>query len=219
MADATNSRAGAAIYTRSFLRIYDPVVHGFNLPVLWGCRSARVQRLYDDLASPNHLDVGVGTGHYLDRCRFRARPRRLVLLDLNPNSLARTCRRVARHRPEVRLADVLRPLEPRPAGFDSVGLANLLHCLPGAMRSKAIAFDHLAGVMNPDAVLFGSTLLGRGAPASRPARLVMHVLNRRGVFSNTEDDRASLHAALAERFTDVRVEVVGLMALFCARKG
>ena len=219
MADATNNRAGAAIYTRSFLRIYDPVVHGFNLPVLWRCRSARVQRLYDDLASPNHLDVGVGTGHYLDRCRFRTRPQRLVLLDLNPNSLARTCQRVARLRPEARLGDVLRPLTPRPASFDSVGLANLLHCLPGPMPSKAVAFDHLAAVMHPGAVLFGSTLLGRGAPASRPARLVMHVLNRRGVFSNTEDDHASLQASLEERFTEIQVEVVGVMALFCARKG
>ena len=176
-----------------------------------------MQSLYDELASANHLDVGVGTGFYLDRCRFRQPPERIVLMDLNPNSLAHASRRIARYHPEVRRGDVLRPLEPQPEPFESVGLANLLHCLPGPMARKAAAFDHLAAVMNPGAVLFGSTLLGRGVRGSWPARFVMRQINRRGVFSNTEDDLPSLRAALEERFTDVEVEVVGLMALFTAR--
>ena len=73
--------------------------------------------------------------------------------------------------------------------------------------------------MNEDAVLFGSTLMGRGVDATPAARGVMAVLNRRGVFSNREDDPASLEAELGRRFEDVRVEIVGQMALFTARAG
>lgn len=212
-----DSAAGAAIYTPFVLGYYDEVIHGFNLPVLWGCRSARVQRLYDEWASPNHLDVGVGTGLCLDRCRFRERPRRIVLLDLNENSLAHTARRIARYRPEVRHADVMAPLDPAPAAFDSVGLSLLLHCLPGPMENKARAFDHVAAVMKPGAVLFGATLVGRGVRVPWLSRQVLRVLNRRRIFSNQQDDPASLRSALERRFRSVQVDVAGLMALFVAR--
>jgi len=217
MANAQASEAGAALYTPFVLRFYDPVVHGFNLPVLWRCRSARVQRLYDRYASTNHLDVGVGTGLYLDRCRFRRPPVRIELMDLNPHSLVHTSRRIRRYRPQTREGDVLHPLDPRPAPFDSVGMATFLHCVPGPMAQKAVAFDHVAAVMNPGAVLFGSTLLGRGVRMPRLTSLVIRSLNRRGIFSNLEDDLPSLQGALERRFRDVEVEVVGLMALFVAR--
>ena len=62
MEHTDDSQAGAALYTPFVLRFYDPVVHGFNLPVLWRCRSARVQRLYVEFASATPLDIGVGAG-------------------------------------------------------------------------------------------------------------------------------------------------------------
>lgn len=217
MSDRRVTEAGAAIYSRWFLHVYDPIVHGFNLPVLWRCPSPLVQGLYDELSSPNHLDVGVGTGRYLAHCRFGRQPTRIALLDMNPNSLAHAGRRIGHYRPEILHGDVLRPLAPPPAPFDSVGMANLLHCLPGPMSRKAAALDNLAAVMQPGAVLFGSTLMGRGVPSTWAARVMMRQLNRRGVFSNRDDDPASLVAALERRFEDVRVDLVGQMALFSAR--
>lgn len=218
MAESQDSAAGAALYSPLVLRFYDPVVHGFNLPVLWRCPTRRVQRLYDEHASANHLDVGVGTGFYLDRCRFRSAPQRLVLFDLNPNSLACTARRLARYRPSTQGGDVLEPLAPPPAPFDSVGMATFLHCVPGPMEHKARAFDHVAAVMNPGAVVFGSTVLGRGVRVPWSSRMVMRSMNRRGIFANAQDDPTSLRAALEARFDDVELDVVGLMALFAARK-
>jgi SAM-dependent methyltransferase len=217
MTEPSDSAAGAALYSPFVLRFYDPVVHGFNLPVLWRCRTGRVQRLYDEHASANHLDIGVGTGYYLDRCRFQVPPKRIVLFDLNPNSLACTARRLARYEPTTQAGDVLAPFDPAPAAFDSVGMATFLHCVPGPMEHKARAFDHVAAVMNAGAVVFGSTLLGRGVRVPWTSRLVMRAMNRRGIFSNANDDPTTLRAALDARFDDVEIEVVGLMALFVAR--
>jgi hypothetical protein len=42
----------------------------------------------------------------------------------------------------------------------------------------------------------------------------MDFYNKKGIFSNEQDDLISLERALAERFDHVEVEVVGCVALF-----
>jgi hypothetical protein len=93
----------------------------------------------------------------------------------------------------------------------------LLHCLPGSMESKAVVFDHLQALMDPNAVLFGSTLLQGGVTRSWLATRLMALYNRRGIFSNERDDLDGLTRALDQRFRDVSVTVVGCIALFSGR--
>ena len=93
----------------------------------------------------------------------------------------------------------------------------LLHCLPGSIESKAAAFDHVKPLMTPGAVVFGSTLLQGGVRRSWLARRLMETYNRKGIFSNRDDDLDGLKRALGRRFRDVSIEVVGCAALFSAR--
>ena len=104
-------------------------------------------------------------------------------------------------------------------GFDSVGLNYLLHCLPGDMESKSVVFDHIAALMNSEGVVFGSTLLPGSVTRKWVAKRLMNVYNRKGVFSNAQDDLESLERAMRQRFTEVSVEVVGCAALFSGRVG
>ena len=104
-----------------------------------------------------------------------------------------------------------------PAKFDSVGINYLLHCLPGSIESKAAALDHLEALMNPGAVLFGSTLLQGGVRRTWLARGLMAAYNWKGIFSNRGDDIEGLKRELGRRFEDVRVEVAGCAALFSGR--
>ena len=101
--------------------------------------------------------------------------------------------------------------------FDSVGINYLLHCLPGSIESKCVAFDHLKALMNPGAVLFGSTLLQGGVRRHWLARRLMDAYNRKGIFSNQGDDSAGLTRELGRRFREVSVEVVGCAALFSGK--
>ncbi len=64
---------GQAVYGRNTLAFYDLTVLGISNPLIWECSTAHIQSLYDRHATPNHLDVGVGTGCYLDRCRLGRR--------------------------------------------------------------------------------------------------------------------------------------------------
>lgn len=208
---------GQAVYTATSLRIYDAMVLGFSNRFLWGCPTRELVALYDDNVSANHLDAGVATGYFLDRCRFPDPSPRLCLLDLNDLCLATAAARVARYRPETLCANVMAPVEGQGEPFDSLGIMYLLHCLPGPMARKAVAFANLKPLLREGARVFGAAVLGRGVPHNLLGRLVMDFYNARGIFGNGEDDLAGLEAALAGQFRDVAVWQRGTVALFTAR--
>jgi SAM-dependent methyltransferase len=210
--------AGQAVYTPRTLRIYDFLVLGISNRWIWKCSTSELLALYDANVSSNHLDVGVGTGYYLDRCRFPCESPRVALLDLNTNCLVAAADRIARYSPERHQANVLEPLDLDVPKFDSIGVNYVFHCLPGAIAEKSVALTHLLELLNPGGVLFGSTLLHSGVRRSWAARRLMRIYNRKQVFSNTEDDLAGLDEAFAARFSNYELRVVGCAALFAAER-
>jgi 2-polyprenyl-3-methyl-5-hydroxy-6-metoxy-1,4-benzoquinol methylase len=209
--------AGQAVYTRRMLRLYDFIVLGLSNRFVWKCPTRRLEAHYNQHVTANHLDVGVGTGYFLDRCRFPFNAPRIALMDLNPNTLEFASKRIARYKPKTYRRNVLDPIALDAKKFESVGVNYLLHCLPGSMASKSVVFDHLKALMSPNAVLFGSTLLQRGVPQNWCARRLMDVYNKQGIFSNQDDGLKDLKWALSQRFGEVSVEVVGCAALFSGR--
>jgi SAM-dependent methyltransferase len=211
---AANIEAGHAFYTKRALRLYDLAILGFFSRVAWRCPAGRILQHYDEHVSANHLDVGVGTGYFLDRCQYPSTSPRLALMDLNTNCLDVAAQRTARYQPETYCANVLEPLPFAAPTFDSVGMNYLLHCIPGTIESKAIAFEHLKALTNPGAVIFGATLLHDGVHRNWLARQVMARNNKHGIFSNIHDDLAGLEAALGAHLRQPTIEVVGCVALF-----
>ena len=209
--------AGQAVYTRRTLALYDLVVLGVSNRFIWKCPTPRLVAHYNRHLGASHLDVGVGTGYFLDRCRFPVAAPRVALMDLNAASLDCAARRIARYRPERYRRNVLEPIACDAAPFDSIGINYLLHCLPGDIAAKAVVFDHLEPLLKPGATLFGATLLHGGVPHSGPAQRLMALYNRKGIFANREDDLDGLHRELGRRFATVEIEVVGCAALFSAR--
>ncbi len=216
-ASAEEVRAGQAVYTKRVLSAYDFIVLGVSNRFVWKCPTRRLLEHYDAHVTANHLDVGVGTGYFMDKCRFPSAAPRIALMDLNPETLDFASRRIARHNPATYQRNVLEPFNIGVHGFDSVGVNYLFHCLPGSIQSKAVAFDHLKAHMNPGAVIFGSTLLSGGVPVGRLGRRLMSVYNAKGIFSNREDTLNGLERELAARFRTVSIETVGCAALFSAR--
>lgn len=209
--------AGHAFYTKRSLAVYDLAILGCFSRVAWKCPARRVLAHYDTHVSANHLDVGVGTGYFLDRCTYPSAPPRLALMDLNTVCLEVAADRVARYRPEIYEANVLEPLTIDAVKFDSIGMNYLLHCVPGTIRAKAVVFEHLKALANPGATMFGATLLHDGVRRNWMARQVMARNNRHGIFSNTDDDLDGLEWALAQYLTDTEVSVEGCVGLFSGR--
>lgn len=206
--------AGQAIYTKSLLPFYDLYVLRLSSRLIWRCPVKHVLKLYDRHVTANHLDVGVGTGFFLDRCFWPTSRPRIALMDLNPNCLEAARRRLARYRPEVYRANVLEPIQHEIEKFDSISLSWLLHCLPGTIYTKASVFEHLKALLNPGGVIFGATLLHDGVRHSRASRRLMALYNSRGIFTNVHDDIEGLKKVLGASFPGITVEIVGCAALF-----
>ena len=208
--------AGQAAFTRTTLSFYDWLLE-FTCERIWRCPIERTLDLYAQHLSSNHIEVGVGTGYFLDHSRFPASQPRLALLDLNPHCLEHTARRLRRYAPEVYRVNALAPIEINARHADSLAINYVLHCLPGAFPEKGAAFEHLRPLLNPGGVLFGSTVLRLGVPCDLRARAFMRLYNARRVFSNLQDSLAGLTQALECHFDDVRVDVVGCVARFSGR--
>src|SRR6185436_10450612 len=157
------AHAGSRIYTKSTLSIYDIYVLRFSGRFAWQCSAPLVVDFYNRYISANHLEVGVGTGYFLDKCRFPSYTSPLLaLVDLNPNRLQGAAKRLSRYSPLAYQANALEPLSIGATGFDSAGLSYLLHSLPGSMLRKGIVFKNLKSLINKDGVVFGTTILGQG---------------------------------------------------------
>lgn len=209
--------AGHAFYTRRTLAFYDAAILGFFSRTAWRCPASRVLRHFDQHVTDEHLDVGVGTGYFLDRCRFQSSSPRIGLFDLSEPCLERAAARIARYEPEVHRGSVLEPIHLAVAPYRSASLNYVLHCLPGTLEAKAVAFDHLGAVLQPGATVFGATLLSGGVHRNWYARLLMASNNRVGIFSNANDDLDGLRKILDHRFSEVTIETVGCVALFSGR--
>jgi 2-polyprenyl-3-methyl-5-hydroxy-6-metoxy-1,4-benzoquinol methylase len=159
----------------------------------------------------------VGTGYFLDRCKFPTVNPRLALMDLNPNCLERAGKRVARYNPAKYCRNVLEPIKINAHKFDSIGMMNLLHCLPGDISSKGVVFENLRALLNDGGVIFGSTILYRGVERSPLASYTLKLSNRMGFMTNLDDDSEGLKQVLKQHFSQSRLTVIGCVALFRGR--
>ena len=210
--------AGAAVYTKFVLSIYDPLVIRFENAWVWKCPSPLMLDHYNRHVSGNHLEVGVGTGYLLDNCQFPVDDPTIALMDLNPNPLKVTAARIRRHRPATYLANVWEPIKIDMPSLDSIGLNYLLHCLPGNMRAKGIVFRNLKPLLNSSGgVLFGTTILGQDTKPNLLAKTLLRAYNAKGIFSNTHDNLDDLVSGLQDNFREYSVEVVGCVAFFTGR--
>ncbi len=215
---AQEIQAGQAVYNQRTLRMYDFIVLGVSNRLIWRCPTPRQVDHYDKHVSANHLDVGVGSGYFLDNCHFPVESPRLVLMDLNKHSLEFTAERIRRFHPQSVCCNVLSPIDYSDQPFDSIGVNYLLHCLPGSMKDKSVAFDHLSEHLAAGGCLFGATILHQGVKRSLAARWLMRFYNGRGIFSNEQDSLEDLSSALHCRFRHVHIDIVGCVALFSAYK-
>jgi SAM-dependent methyltransferase len=206
--------AGQREYSRLFLRIYDPLILGLFSPFVWRCPTKHLVEGYRTHVDQRHLDVGPGTGYFLERAGLPdGSP--VTLLDPNVNVLRHASRRL--HRLDVTTieADVLKTL-PVEGGFDSAALNGVLHCLPGPISRKAAAVANVAAVLAPTGVLFGGSILGKSGRHTWLARTMLKANNRRGTFDNLDDTEDGLRQILEESFDRVEMETVGSMAIFAA---
>jgi hypothetical protein len=216
MNNKTPIETGHQIYNRFVLSVYDWWVLGFSNSLLWRCPTKLLREVFVKNATTNHLDVGVGTGYYLNKC-FGNIKLRLALLDINQNSLNSAAAKVSRFQPEIYRANVLRSFDMKCDRFDSISLFYLLHCIPGKFADKTIIFDNLRPYLNESGVVFGTTILGKGVKTGYFARALMNMYNKKGIFNNKNDSLDGLSSCLQYHFEEVNIQTIGCVAIFSCK--
>jgi len=205
---------GQSEYTPFFLKIYDPVILGFFTRFVWRCPTTRLVEGYRRHIRPRHLDVGPGTGYFLERAGL-PEGGAVTILDPNTTVLDHVTRRLQRLDITAVEADVCKPL-PISGPFDSAALNGVIHCLPGPLTRKAAAVANVAAVLAPTGVFFGATILGTSGRHTRLARIFLNANNRRGTFDNLGDTEEGVREILGASFEQVDLETVGSFAIFSA---
>ncbi|OSC99542.1 S-adenosyl-L-methionine dependent methyltransferase [Trametes coccinea BRFM310] len=224
----TTLAPSASVYTQLALRFYDFVVLTVSNYWAWRCPTGSVLLPFyqQHIGDSAHLEIGAGTGYYpAASCARLAKGVKLVtLLDLNPNTLAYARARLAnagfRGDIEAVQHDVFDVLpETMRARYDSVALVYLFHCLPGTFPKKATdVFRNVVPALAEGGIVYGATILGWSAQHNWLGTRLMNLYNGKGIFGNAQDTVEGLRAALDETFEECEVRVVGVVALFTARR-
>lgn len=217
--DNDHSLSGdASMYTKPVLRIYDPIALGMVCPIAWRCSRGTMLQFFNDNVRGKHLDIGPGTGFFLDKATYPVEHPDIVVADLNELVLRTTEKRIIRYRPRTMVQDALMPLQTDEV-FESIAIQNVLHCLPGTMKDKAVVFDNLIPNLGTGGVLFGCTVLGKNHGLGRAGSWMMEKYNDAGSFHNRQDDVQSLESILADRFERYSVRTRGAVAFFEGHRG
>ena len=206
----------ARIYNPLVLKLYDLWVLGVSNRYFWQCPSQELLELYNQYVGGRHLDIGVGTGWYLNHARFKQTPE-ISLMDLNENSLEYAGQKIARYKPEKQVANVFHNIPFPQSHFDSISLVYLLHCLQGDFQgAKGDILKRLCSHLKPGGRIFGATITGADFKGKGMARKLMEVYNKKGVFGNWKDDPEDLEKRLKEDYEQVMVKKRGAVAIFSA---
>ena len=205
---------GQRDYTRPLLRLYDPLVLGPVARYVWRCPTTQLVDGYRRHIRDRHLDVGPGTGYFIEQAGLADRSR-VTIVDPNANVLDHASRRLRHLDVTAVEADVLKPL-PVDGPFASAALHLVIHCLPGPLARKAAAVANVASVLAPDGVLFGASVLGTAGSQTWLSGRVLTAFNRQGSFDNLRDTEEGLRGILAASFERVELETVGSIAIFAA---
>jgi len=206
--------AGQSEYTRLLLNLYDPLVLGPIARFVWRCPTTGLVERYRRHIRGRHLDVGPGTGYFLERSGLPAGSS-VTILDPNRNVLRHCSRRLPQFDVTAAEADVLKPL-PVAGPFDSAALHLVIHCLPGPLSRKAAAVANVAAILAPTGVLFGASVLGNSGRHTWAARRMLGAFNRQGGFDNLADSEEGLREILSASFDHVELETIGSIAIFAA---
>ena len=209
------SSPGQTYFSLMSHRLYDWALYRWISTYIWHCPTDRLMENYADHISDQHLEVGVGTGYFLQSTLCADHSGELTLMDLNAACLRKAGRRLAEYSPSLIQQDIRQPLVPT-AQFKSIAVNYVLHCVPGSFRSNIRIFEHLHEGLKEGGVLFGATLIDLGCDNSWLATGLMRMLNKLGIFQNSTDQIAQLKAALEAVFARVEIQLVGNAAVFQA---
>lgn len=201
---------GQKVYSKLVLKLYNFIVLFFNNTFLWKCKTSNLLELYKDNVSKNHLDIGVGSGFYLNKVADKLE--KVTLMDLNPNCLDYVKRILKDKDVFTYKVDILEDVSNEfNSQFDSISCNYLIHCLPDN-GNKQMVFKNIAKMLKPDGVAFGSTIINDYD--SKLAIKVANKFNSKGIFDNKNDTYQVIESYIKKNFKKYSVKQIGSVCIY-----
>ena len=208
---------GQAVYNKRVLIVYDLVVTHYSNRFIWRCPASHIKQWYKQYIGQKHLDIGVGSGYYLQRCTQKVQE--LHLMDLNQTALQYAKNRSQHGNCATTQHNIFEPLPATCNGYDSVAINYLLHCIPGTFANeKAKAISNAVATLKKGGRLFGATIINADEQSSGLAHKLMQIYNKKAIFHNQNDTQEQLHQALKQQLKQVQVQRIGSVILFSGQK-
>ena len=216
MVTKSDIKAGQAVYSSAMLKMfYNFLILTISNPLAWKCPTKLQLEFFNRNVTNNHLDVGIGSGYYMDHCKFPDPVNaQLTLMDLNQNCLNYCAHKLQRYKPQLLQHDVFQTMSNINSKYTSISLNYVLHCLPGVLNDKEVVISNLKHLLAPDGVMFGSTILGHGSKPNWFAKRLLTLYNKKKIFCNMFDNKNDLRMILSKHFKQVEITQVGLVAMF-----
>ncbi|AIT09983.1 SAM-dependent methyltransferase [Candidatus Francisella endociliophora] len=201
---------GQKVYSRLMLKLYNFIVLFFNNTFLWKCKTSNLLELYEDNVSKNHLDIGVGSGFYLNKVADKLE--KVTLIDLNPNCLDYVKRILKDKDVLTYKIDILEDVSDEfNSQFDSISCNYLVHCLPDN-GNKQMVFKNIAKMLKPSGIAFGATIINDYD--SKLAVKVVTKFNSKGIFDNENDTYEIVEGYVKENFKEYSIRQIGSVCIY-----
>jgi len=171
------------------MRHYDHVVNNINCERVWRCSQQYIMNHYRNYISSYHLEIGPGTGYFLENENIRKANsiEKITLVDINSEILEYASENLQYDYSRISTVNcnLFKQTLPTHIKFDSVGLNYVLHCVPGNLEDKVDTLLH--NLDHTDYNLFGATVICDPLHMNPIAEYELTLLNSLGIFHNEDD--------------------------------
>lgn len=196
-----------------FLNSYDLLVNKINCRYIWKCSEKNIHKLYSKNLKENHLEIGPGTGYFLNKYKFK----NLHLMDINSSILEKSKKNLYPNCDNINIYqhNIFQKNNPiEIENIQSIGINYVLHCVPGEL---SFSFNNLIKNLNQNNLnIFGSTVIPENNIDL--ANLELQFLNYFEIFNNKKHDDKELIDFLDSKKYLYQTKKIGYSLLFSIKK-
>ena len=197
------------IVTKS-LKLYDYLVNDINCSYAWRCHKSNIFENYKNNIKTNHLEIGPGTGYFLEN---NYNIKKLYLMDINDDTLNFSKNNLSENYQLETINHNIFEDKLEIKDLESVGLNYVLHCVPGRLEDN---IDNLINNLetNNKVNFFGATVVSDKILQNRLSTIELFFLNKYNIFNNEMDTSKNLIDYLKYNHIKYQEKIVGNVLLF-----
>ena len=193
------------------MKLYDLLVNKINCRFIWRCHENNIHQNYNKCISKNHLEIGPGTGYFIEKYKFN----KLLINDINKNILQYSSLYLKTHNPKLIQCNLFNQ-KLNVKNINSIGINYVLHCVPGKLEDKLFKLINNLEYKNK-LCLFGATVINDPEYNNIFSKYMIFWLNYMNIFNNKNDYSYNLVKKCEANNLNIEWKIIGCVMIFKIR--